>query len=165
MILGIDASTSATGYSIFDNGKLIDYGCIYCDNIDLYERIFYMTKEIKKILEQYNEIDQIAMEEVLPEKSGNRSNPRVYKALMYLQASISFLIYKEYPSISITFLIPGHWRKICGIKTSSKIKREELKKEDIQFVLDEFNLKVTDDEADAIGVAFAYIQEQEDNAW
>lgn len=168
MILGLDASTHSTGWSIFQNGTLIDYGCIVDDTPDLYKRIFYMTNEIQKILEKYNEIDQIIMEEVLPEKNGNRSNPTVYKALMYLQASISFLIYNNYhKAISISFVMPSHWRKLCGIKTGTNVPREILKKRDIEFVENKFNIKVNDDEADSIGIAYSQIleQEEEENAW
>ena len=31
-VMGIDASTSCTGYSVFEDGKLVAYGAIYPDH-------------------------------------------------------------------------------------------------------------------------------------
>lgn len=52
---------------------------------------------------------------------------------------------------------PSQWRSQIGIQ-SSKRKREEYKQLSIQFVKDNFNINVTDDEADAICVGVGYIR-------
>ena len=54
------------------------------------------------------------------------------------------------------YVYPGTWRKDCGIRTGRGIKREALKKADIQFVKDNYNIDVNDDIADAICIGHAY---------
>ena len=76
---------------------------------------------------------------------------------MWLQAAIAFTVHDNFPQIKIEYLYPSEWRSACGIRTGKGIKREELKLEDIRFVEEKFNIKVNDDEADAIGIGYAYI--------
>ena len=46
----------------------------------------------------------------MPWKYMNK-NIKTYKALMYLQAKIMFLLHDEYPYIKVIFKYPGEWRK------------------------------------------------------
>lgn len=116
-----------------------------------------MIKEIKDIL-QNNGIDKIIIEEVHLERE--QSNMKTYKALMFLQAAIVFMLYNEYPKIKIEYLLPSEWRSLCGIHTGKGIKREELKQKDIDFVQKIYNIKVNDDEADAICLGYAFIAKE-----
>lgn len=43
------------------------------------------------------------------------------------------------------------------------VRRETAKKYDINFVKEKFNIDVNDDEADAIGIGYAYTHK--DNNW
>lgn len=53
IIIGLDLSTKCTGYSVFDT-KLVDYGRIKPKTtLDVLERIEYIAREMKKILEPY----------------------------------------------------------------------------------------------------------------
>ena len=38
-ILSIDGSTKSSGWSVFEDGKLIDYGCITSSSTDMIKRI------------------------------------------------------------------------------------------------------------------------------
>lgn len=97
------------------------------------------------------------MEEVIPTQG---KNLQTYRVLMWLQAAINFLIHENYSRVKIEYLYPSEWRKVCNIKTGGGVHRETLKQEDINFVEKTFNIKVSgDDEADAIGIGFAYIKE------
>ena len=49
-ILAIDGSTESTGWSIFCNGKLIDYGCITASSTDKIKRIQKMVEGIYQII-------------------------------------------------------------------------------------------------------------------
>ena len=84
--LAIDASTKSTGWSIYEDQELKDYGCITASSGNLFRRIHKMTDEIDKIINKYK-VEQIVVEEVIPEDV--RHNAKVYKALMYLQAFLS----------------------------------------------------------------------------
>lgn len=161
-ILSIDASTKSTGWSIFNNKSLKSYGCITASSPDLIKRITTMINELYIILQE-NNIQKIILEEVRPEeiKIGSVNN-KTYKALMYLQAAITFLIHEQYPSIDIEYLYPSEWRATCGIKTGKGVVRKELKKQDILFVKKTYNIDVNDDIADAIGIGHAYLNKEKE---
>lgn len=155
MIMSLDISTRSTGLAIFDNNKLIAYKLITATSTDLIKRIQKITKEIQETIEEYNRIDKLILEEVRPEDSVGL-NTNTHRALMWAQAAIAFMIHDNYPKITMEYVYPGTWRKDCGIKTGRGIKREALKKADIQFVKDNYNIDVNDDIADAICIGHAY---------
>lgn len=153
-IMAIDGSTKATGYAIFNEKKLEKYGCITASSTDLIKRIKKMITELEQILTDGG-INKIILEEVRPEFT--TTNLKTYKALMYLQAAIVFLIHERFNNIDIEFVYPSEWRKLCGIKTGAGVRRESLKTKDINFVKDEYGVVVNDDEADAIAIGHAYV--------
>lgn len=157
MIMSLDLSTRSTGLAIFDNNKLIDYKLITASSNILINRIQKITGEIKGILSENPDIEKIILEEVQPSNlTGN--NLTTHKALMWAQAAIAFMVYDNFPQIKLEFIYASSWRKECGIKTGAGIKRETLKKKDIEFVQNKFNITVNDDIADAICIGYAYNQ-------
>lgn len=148
-IIGLDCSTKSTGYCIFEDKKLIEYGCITASSTDLLKRINKITNELLKIFKKYN-IEKVIMEEVIPTTG---KNVKTWKALIYLQAILSMELYKSFPQIKIEFIYPNSWRSKIGIHTGKGITRDKLKNEDIKFVQDNYNITVNDDIADAICIA------------
>ncbi len=153
-ILAIDASTKSSGWAVFEDTRLLDYGCIQSASADLIKRIYIMKDGIEKILNKYK-IDKIILEEVRPEQG--LQNLKTHKALLYLQAAIAFLVHEKFNKINIEYVYPNEWRKACGIKTGRGVRRESLKPLDIAFVKNTYNIIVNDDVADAIGIGHAYV--------
>lgn len=153
-ILAIDASTKSTGLAIYKHNKLQKYDCITATSNNLFNRIQVMLKGIKEILIENPDIDYLVLEEVRQE---GFINIKTYKALMYLQGCIGMMINKEFKHIQIDFLYPSSWRKTCGIKQGRGVQRTTQKQNDIKWVKQNFNIKVNDDIADAIGLGYAYI--------
>ena len=110
-----------------------------------------MITELSKIADKYKP-DNVIVEEVLPEDV--RNNQKTFKALMYLQAFVAYEFDKR--GKKLEFFVSSEWRKKCGIKTGRGIKRESLKKADIDFVKEHYNVGVNDDIADAICIGYAY---------
>ena len=156
VLLTIDASTKSSGWAIFENTQLTNYGVITATSSNLYKRIDKMTIEIDKLVEQY-QLTDVVIEEVLP--ADVRNNNNVFKALIYLQGFICHTLDKH--KIIPIFIVASHWRKICGIKTGSSIKRESLKPKDIAFVKKEYGIDVNDDIADAICIGYAVLHEHD----
>lgn len=152
--LAIDASTKSSGIAIFQQGKLIHYECLVQNNRNVYKRIESMSNKIVEICKKYKPTN-IVMEEVLPQDV--RQNQSVYKALIYLQGEtvtkLGILGYK------VDLYISGHWRKLCGIKIGSGIKREVLKANSQRLVKMIYNINVNDDISDAICLGIAYIKQ------
>ena len=160
-ILAIDASTRSSGWAYFQENDLIDYGCLKASSTDMINRIEKIINELNSVLQQHP-VDKIVLEEVRPEEKNSQgfSNIKTYKALMYLQAAINFLIHHKYNSIEIIYKYPSEWRKECGIHTGRGIKREILKQESIDFAKSNYSLQenINDDIADAIGLGHSEVK-------
>lgn len=155
IILGLDLSSKSSGYSVFDDGKLIDYGCITSGSNNLYKRIDVMVDGVKEVLDKY-QINHVYIEDVFPEDVHNNRN--VFDALKYLQGFILHLL-NDY-NLPHTFFVASEWRAACGIHTGRGIKRESLKPKDIAFVKEKFGIDVNDDVADSICVGYASFKKQ-----
>lgn len=161
-ILALDLSTHSSGWAIFEEGKLIDYGCFTSASTDLIKRIKVMTEGVKTIIDKYTNITKVIAEEVRPEGTGyGVGNLKTHRALMFLQAAIAFMIHDNYKDLKIEYIYPSSWRASIGIKTGRGIKRTTLKQKDIEFVKEKWNIDVNDDEADAICIGYASSNEIE----
>lgn len=125
-ILSLDASTKSTGFAVFKNGQLVDYGCITASSTDLFKRIHKMVEEIHNLIIKHS-IEKMILEEVRPDEVGARSNLATHKALMFLQGAIAMMIHDNFQKITIDYLYPSEWRKCCQIKTGRGIVRETVK--------------------------------------
>lgn len=152
-ILALDLSTKSSGWAIFQDSILIDYGCISSTSTDLMKRINIMLDGIKEILQKHNDIEKIYAEEVRPENG--MQNIKTHRALMWLQGVIALEIYNFNKKIELELIYPSSWRAAIGIKTGRGIKRTSLKEKDMQFVKENYNLDVNDDIADAICIGYA----------
>lgn len=161
MFLAIDASTKSSGVAIFENNKLITYDCYTSASTDVIKRIQCMTKKIHELLLANPAIDTIVIEEVRPDQG--ETNSKTVKALFWLQASLAFLLHDEHSEVKIEYVYPSEWRQRCGIKTGKGIMRDELKKADIAFVKETYNIdNINDDIADAICIGHAYLKDKKE---
>lgn len=162
-IIGIDASTNKTGISLFIDGKYETHTLIDLHKIkNANERIPKMMLAICDYLDQH-QIDKIIMEE-----SMMTTNISTVKMLSNIAGAV--MCYAANHNIEFEFVLPTHWRKKIGLSQSNKIKRDILKAEAILAVKQEYGLRVTDDEAEAIlmgrsGFDLPKIIISEDDVW
>lgn len=149
-------STKSTGYAIYKHNKLVSYSYIPATSNDLFNRIKVMMNAINKLLQQNLDLEYVVMQQVRQE---GFVNIKTYKALMYLQGCIQMMIHQKFKHLQTDFLYPSSWRKVCKIKQGRGVQRKEQKQLDIQWVRQNFNIEVNDDEADAIGLGYAYINQ------
>ena len=62
--LALDLSTKSSGWAVFDDEELVDYGCITASSNDLIKRIQKIIYGLDDVLEKYK-VDKIVVEEVL----------------------------------------------------------------------------------------------------
>lgn len=168
IIIGIDASTSATGYGVFEDTKLIDYGIIKPKSkLDWQNRIAEEWIELCKLVEKYHP-QKIYVENV-PLKDGKLT----IQKLGAVQGMILALCaqYKIVPC----FLLPSEWRGKLNLfgGTRQGTQRDILKQKAIQMVNKEFGLDLTwvapksklneDDCAEGILVAWSQIKPKKFN--
>ena len=149
VVAGIDASTTATGVSVMNNGELIYHTLIAINSRkekDAEKRIKTMLVKICEILDGYN-IDAVYMEKAIC-KGGNVDTTI---KLAYLSGGMS--LYCIQNDIRFINPLPSEWRKVVGIAQGRGVKRDTQKAEAIKGVKDEYGLDVGDDEAESILLA------------
>lgn len=141
-ILALDQSTKHTGWSLWINGELIDYGVIDVDEgYDSITRMRIMGEKIAAIIDRRNP-RYVVIEQVQFQR-----NYKVYSQLSQLQGVLFHILFER--KIEFTLVEPTKWRSFSKIKGKN---REEQKAAAIQAVYEKYDVKVTDDIADAIGI-------------
>lgn len=163
--MGIDASTTSTGWAIFEGTKLITYGVIQPEGEDWRERLVHQGPFLHKIIQRYRP-NKIYLEDV-PLKMANP------KALVILGAVQGFIygITANY-GIPVEFLLPSEWRSSVGLYDGTKegTKRAELKRKAILKANELFGLNLVwvsasskknqDDIADAVLLAYSQVKKK-----
>ena len=145
-LVSIDGSTQKTGIAYFCNGKYIEHILLdFSKDKNMENRFESMSKEIWKILDDYRP-NIIYIEETYM-----ANNPQTSKILTRLQGVVYAWCINN--ACEFNTIRPTQWRKQLNFQ-----KREQLKKQSLQYVLDNYGLEVTDDESDAICIADAVIK-------
>ena len=158
-LLALDQAARVTGYAIFEDKTLIDYGSFEIkSNQSLGKRLTDFLKEIDSLYKKYN-FDAIAYEDIQLQMG----NVDTYKKLAYFQAMILF--WGDKYDKKLMCLSPSHWRKILKEKYNLQWgrKRVEQKTCAINFIKDEFNIDVNSDTSDAICIGLAANIERHSN--
>jgi Holliday junction resolvasome RuvABC endonuclease subunit len=152
-VIAFDESTKSTGYAIFKNSELIDYGVIEQNSKNVLERVNNIINEINILIEKYKPND-IALENIQITLSAPTA-----KSLMGLQFLIELLCFQK--NIKCTTIRPTHWRKVLGLSNSSKLNRKEKKEATITYVKEKYKINEDiDDICDAICIGECYIKEE-----
>ena len=130
-ILAFDQSTKITGYSLFVDGEYIDSGVIdLSKNKDTVDRSKQMALDICKVITESTP-DVVIIEEV-----AMQSNAQTLKLLARIQGvAIGFCAAHNIP---LYMLEPTKWRSQLSFKQGRAVKREELKKQSIDYVEEHF---------------------------
>lgn len=166
IVAGIDASTTATGVCIMQDGKLIYRTLIAISpskEKDAEKRIKMMLVKMCDILNEYD-IDAVYMEKAIC-KGGNVD---VTIKLAYLSGGM--YLYCAQNGIEFHNPLPSEWRKRIGISQGRGVKRETQKEEAIFAVKREYGINVNDDVAESILIArsafdLPKIEVLEDDLW
>lgn len=149
-ILTLDLSTKSSGWAFGMDNILKQHGCITASSRIVEQRIIKMRDQIIALICHYNP-DKIIMQQVRPQV-----NSHTNKVLMWLQGIVAIATYECKKTIQIQFIGASEWRAAIKIKQGRGIKRDELKPRDIQYVQNKYNIKVNDDQADAICIFDAH---------
>ncbi len=150
-LVSIDGSTQKTGIAYFCNGKYVEHILLdFSKDKNMENRFESMSKEIWKKLDDYRP-NIIYIEETYM-----ANNPQTSKILTRLQGVIYAWCINN--ACEFNTIRPTSWRKQLNFQQGKNVKREQLKKQSLQYVLDNYGLEVTDDESDAICIADAVIK-------
>ena len=133
MILGLDISTSITGYTVLnDQGNILA-----CDHIDLRkEKNFFKKVEIicdrLETIDDAYEIEQVYIEQSLHSFRSGFSSAQTLSLLSKINGIVSWLCYNFFYK-EPKYLGATSARKLCGIKIP---KGQKAKAVSLQFVID-----------------------------
>ena len=147
-VLALDQATHTTGWSIFDGATLVRYGTFNTEVKDETIRINAMKNWMLSMISNWNP-DCVAIEGIQfqDESSGQKVSVTVFQGLARLQGVLMDACY----SVKTDFVIcpTNTWRNHCGVKGRYRAD----KKRSMQLIAKkEYDITVTDDEADAIGI-------------
>lgn len=136
MILGLDISTSITGYTILDDaGEVILNGAWDMRNKRYYTGLFdkaaYVKEELSKFKEQYN-IEKVYIEKSLQSFRSGFSSAKTLSTLASFNGILSWICYEVYELEPVYIAAPSA-RKSCGIKIPKGQKAKEVV---LQYLLD-----------------------------
>ena len=133
MILGLDISTSITGYTILD----YEGNILACDHIDLrkqkdfFKKIEIVASRLVAIDEEY-EIERVYVEQSLQSFQSGFSSAQTLSLLSKINGIVSWLCYNLFNGAP-HYLAATSARKLCGIKVP---KGQKAKAVALQFVVD-----------------------------
>lgn len=152
--LALDQALQTSGWAVYDNNKLLNYGFFKTHNtIPIEERLAEIFTELTKLFEKYD-FNYVFFEDIQKQQ-----NIETYKKLCYVHAAVMLWCYFE--QIQFSILSPSHWRSI--IKDKYKINfgkvRTDQKAAAQKFVKEHFDIQASEDECDAICLGLAGIEE------
>jgi Holliday junction resolvasome RuvABC endonuclease subunit len=126
-IISFDQASIIAGWSLFDENGYIDSGVITKNkNIPINQRVPQMAEAICAKIKEFK-ADVVCIEGIQ-----TQSNQRTVIDLARLQGGI--MMYCEVKHIPIHILAPSEWRKVLDFQQGTKVKREQLKEQSINYV-------------------------------
>jgi crossover junction endodeoxyribonuclease RuvC len=142
-ILCLDQATKISGFSIWEDKKLITYG-----KLEVNQNEKNPIERMKQMYDQIvNLIESSSPSFIVFENVQFQRNYGTFQQLAQLQGVIMSYLFKS--DIGFKIIEPSAWKSFCGIKGR---KREEQKKNTQVFVKNKYGIEVSEDEADAIGI-------------
>jgi Holliday junction resolvasome RuvABC endonuclease subunit len=139
MILGLDISTSSTGWSVLDSdGTLIEQSYIRLDKIkNTMAKATEVAESLVKIKEKHN-IEAIFIEENLQMFRPGLSSAKTLITLARFNGMVTLLSYNVF-DIEPEFLNVNAARKLVGLKIDRKDKTKSTKEKVLEWVDSELN--------------------------
>lgn len=148
-ILALDQATKISGYSIYDGAQLIKYGthAAYGDKQEekLSDIRGWLINMINIWQPDFIGLEGIQFQENL--QGGQRMGVTTFEALARLQGVI--MVTCKEMEVPFEIYPTNTWRQGCGVKGKT---RSEKKRSMQKLAKEWFDITVTEDEADAIGI-------------
>jgi hypothetical protein len=147
-LLVFDQAVNTTGWAVFDDNALVQYGKFSSKGSTSEEKINFVKNKVRGMIVAWR-ADYIVLEDIqlqnFEDETVNTIGVTTFKSLAWLQGVLINLFYEMGAEYRLAHT--GTWRKHCGIKGRSRAD----KKKSAQLLVEEFyGKKVSQDEADAI---------------
>lgn len=155
-LLALDQSSHTTGYSIFINNKIEKIGHFDCRGADIGARLVDFRQTIIKIIDDYK-INEIVFEDIQLQ-SNVAQNVKTFKMLAEVFGVLQELT--EELKIKYTIVPPVVWKatfKFAGKGRSAEKKLAQA------YILSNYGIKCTEDEADSACIGLHILKQNEKN--
>lgn len=142
-ILALDQATHISGYAVFNNKNLIEYGAFEATGENDIERSVQVKQWLIALIDQF-EIDFVGLEGIQYQTTAGVTT---FETLARLQGILAATCYEE--KIPYKIVPTNTWRLHCGVQGRS---RPDRKRSMQRLVKEWFGFTPTEDEADAIGI-------------
>lgn len=142
-LLALDQASRTSGYAIFEDDKLIDFGTFTYDDTDIGVRLHKIRNKVDSLICD-NNIDKVVFEDI--QLQGNvANNVQTFKTL----AEVFGVIYELVTALNINHeaVLSSSWKSTLNIKGRT---RPEQKKNAQNWVVDTYGVKPSQDASDAI---------------
>ena len=151
IILSVDQAT-VTGFCCMDGQELLDYGKFTAKGVNYQDKIMDVVLKVQGLIKEFKP-DVVVIEDVQLQ----RLNAATYSKLSGLKFVLEHELKKNEHNYKV--LAPPTWRSALGLPTKP---RAIAKAHSIAYVNERFGLDIkSDDMADAIAMACAYIEIEE----
>lgn len=147
-ILALDQSSRISGFAVFTDGKLTEYGTFTMDDSSIPVRLVKIRNKVIELVEKYN-IDKILLEDIQMQQQVN--NVTTYKVLAQVLGVLEELCAEK--GLPHEVIHSQTWKSALDIKGRD---RATQKRNAQQYVLDTYGVKPAQDAADAICVGACY---------
>ena len=142
-LLAIDQASVTSGYAVFKDGNLVDYGKFTFNDDVIAERLVKIRAKVLELIAEHH-IDEVAFEDI--QMQGNvANNVQTFKVLSEVFGVISEVLQEK--KMKYTVVMSGTWKSTLGIKGRT---RPEQKRNAQEYVLQTYNVKAIQDVCDAI---------------
>ena len=142
-ILALDQSSHVSGFSIFENGKLVKFGKFEFNDKDMGARLSKIVQKVKSLISEEN-IDELIIEDIQLQRTVG-DNVATFKILAEVIGVLYEMAYDI--RIPISSVLASVWKSKLNIKGKD---RSAQKKAAQEYVQTNFGIKATQDECDAI---------------
>ena len=152
-ILALDQASRVSGWAVFQDNELEQFGKIDVTNeIYLGSRLHTLRQTVKHLIDDLH-IDKVYLEDIYMD--GQRvNNVQTFKAL----AEVFGVLYELCVDMEVPVeaILAGTWKSVLGIKGKT---RPEQKRAAQGWVKENYNLKPTQDECDAICIGACAVKQ------
>ena len=145
--VGLDQATHITGYSIFDDGELVYADVFSAGATEEIERDVEVKNWLIQLIQNWNP-DIIGIEGIQLQQINNKNvGVTTFQTLARLQGILMATCFEQ--GIEYVVVPPATWRTHCEVKGRT---RTDKKRSMQNKVKEWFDITVSDDVADAIGI-------------
>ena len=154
-LLALDQSSRVTGYTVLEDGKIIEVNHFECTGDDIGNRLTQFRKKIIYLIEEYD-IDEIVFEDIqLQDVNGNKETGiKTFKVL----AEVFGVLHELCSEIKMpyTAVLPIKWKAHFKIAGKGRAQEKKLAQ---AYVEKNCDMKCTEDEADSLCIALYHFDQ------